>query len=340
MSACRRNHVGLTMALGFDFSSGDGRLDDRARDELRGMAEQIARSFLGEPNRRLSTKRQLRWHPKGSLALYVAGDKTGLWYDHAAQTGGDIIELIRQQRGCSIGEAIDEALTYLGPSPAWSSSAAPKTSQPAKPQEDDAARINRALRIWSEVQPVRGTLAEQYLARRGIQAPDEALDVLGFHWHCPFDDRRAPALVALVQDIITGEPIAIHRRELTPDAGAADKWKALGPKGGGAIRLMRFNGGDLAIGEGVETCLAGMMLGSGPAWSVIDAGGMTAFPVLDHVSRLTIMADNDVSETGQRAAAACRERWAAAGKAVRCAMPEQPGQDFNDVLLTELATRA
>ena len=72
---------------------------------------------------------------------------------------------------------------------------------------------------------------------------------------------------------------------------------------------------------------------SGPTWSVIDAGGMTAFPVLDHVGRLTIMVDNDVSETGQRAAAACRDRWAAAGKAVRCAMPEHPGQDFNDVLL-------
>jgi hypothetical protein len=52
------------------------------------------------------------------------------------------------------------------------------------------------------------------------------------------------------------------------------------------------------------------------------------------------MADNDVSGTGQRAAATCRDRWAAAGKAVRCAMPEEPGQDFNDVLLAELAKHA
>jgi hypothetical protein len=64
---------------------------------------------------------------------------------------------------------------------------------------------------------------------------------------------------------------------------------------------------------------------------------MTDFPVLDHVGRLIIMTDNDVSGTGQRAAAECREHWAAAGKAVRCAMPEKPGQDFNDVLLAELA---
>ena len=301
------------------------------------MAEQIVQSFLGEANRRLSNSRELRWGSRGSFVLNVQGDKAGLWFDHENGCGGDIIEFIRQQRGCSIGEAIDEALTYLGPSASWSSSTAPKTSQPAEP-EDDAARIDQALGIWSEVQPVRGTLAEQYLVGRGIQVPDEALGVLGFHRHCPFGEgRRAPALVALVQDIITGEPIAIHRLELTPNAAKAGPWMALGPKSGGAIRLSRSDCGELAIGEGVETCLAGMQLGSGPTWSVIDAGGMTAFPVLDHVGRLTILADNDASETGQRAAAACRDRWAAAGKAVCCVMPEESGQDFNDVLLAELA---
>jgi len=277
------------------------------------MAEQIVRSHKGEPNRRLSNSRELRWGSKGSFKLVIAGDKRGQWFDHENGCGGDIIEFIRQQRGCSIGEAIDEALTYLGPAASWSSSMAPKASPPAEPEEDYAARIDRAQCIWSEVQPVRGTLAEQYLIGRGIQVPDEALDVLGFHQHCPFGEgRRAPALVALIQDIITGEPIAIHRRELTPDAAKAGSWMALGPK-------------------------SGMQLGFRPTWSVIDAGGMTAFPVLDHVRRLTIMADNDVSETGQRAAAACRARWAAAGKVVRCAMPEEPGQDFNDVLLAELA---
>src|SRR6516162_7975985 len=326
------------MALGFDCSSSGRRLDDQAREELRGMADQIVQSFLGEANRALSNGCVLRWGRKGSFVLVVAGDKRGLWFDHENEAGGDIIDFLKTQLGGSIGDAIAYALTYLGPSASWSSSTAPKTSQPAEPEEDDAARIDRALRIWSEAQPLRGTLAEQYLAGRGIHVPDEALDVLGFHSHCPFGEgRRAPALVALVQDIITGEPIAIHRRELTPDAAKAGSWMALGPKSGGAIRLSRSDGGELAIGEGVETCLAGMQLGFRPTWSVIDAGGMTAFPVLDHVRRLTIMADNDVSETGQRAAAACRARWTAAGKAVRWAMPEVPGQDFNDVLLGELA---
>jgi putative DNA primase/helicase len=322
------------MALGFTFKPNTPNvcLDDQAREELRGMAEQIVRSFMGEPNRSLSTKRELRWHPKGSFVLKVA---EGIWYDHAKKIGGDIIDFLKEQHGCSIGDAITEALRYLGPS--RSPITSPPVPRPAKPEQDDAGRIDQALRIWSEVQPLRGSAAEQYLASRGIHVPDEALDVLGFHPRCPFGERRAPALVALIQDIVTGEPIAIHRRELTPDAAKAGPPMSLGPKSGGAIRLARFNGGDLAIGEGVETCLSGMMLGFGPTWSVIDADGMTGFRVLDHVGRLIIMADNDVSGTGQRAAAACRERWAAAGKAVRCVMPEQPGQDFNDVLLAELA---
>ena len=90
------------MALGFDYSSSGRRLDDQAREELRARAEEIVRSYLGEPNRRLSTKRQLRWHPKGSFVLNVAGDRAGLWYDHAAKAGGDIVDFIRHQRGCSI----------------------------------------------------------------------------------------------------------------------------------------------------------------------------------------------------------------------------------------------
>jgi hypothetical protein len=85
------------MALGFDYSSSGPRLDDQAREELRGMAEQIVRSFLGEPNRRLSTRRELRWGSKGSVKLVVEGDKQGLWKDYENDVGG-----VKEQRGCSI----------------------------------------------------------------------------------------------------------------------------------------------------------------------------------------------------------------------------------------------
>ena len=178
--------------------------------------------------------------------------------------------------------------------------------------------------------PLCGTLAEVYLNNRGIHVPDEALSVLGLHRRCPFENRRAPALVALIEDILTGEPLAIHRRELTQEATAAGAAKALGPIGGGAIKLAQPVNRELAIGEGIETCLSGMQLGCGPAWWVISAGGVKSFPVLGYIDRLTILVDHD--EAGQSAAYECRARWVAAGKRVCWVMPDTPGWDINDVL--------
>jgi putative DNA primase/helicase len=306
-------------------------LDDHAREELRAMAAEIVRSFLGEPNRKLCTTRQWRWGRKGSFVLNVAGDKKGLWYDHENEVGGDVIKFLQVQLGCSVADAIAHAFGILGPS--WSPlrSIAPRP-RPIQAEPDDGIRVDQALKIWAGVLPLRGSLAEQYLAGRGIHVPDEALDVLGFHPKCPFGSRRASALVALIQDIVTGEPVGVHRRELTLDGTSAGTPMALGPKSHGAIMLASPRDGELAIGEGVETCLAGMMLGFEPAWSVLDAGGIANFPILDHVQRLTVLVDNEESGTGQRAASTCHDRWAAGGKGVRRVMPDRLGDDANDLL--------
>jgi putative DNA primase/helicase len=311
------------------------KLDHEARQELRVRAAEIVQSFLGEPNRRLSTRRQLRWGRKGSFALNVQAEKAGLWFDHENGLGGDVINFLERQLGYSAGEAINYALQYLGPSFGVDS---PKSRFTKSDEADDAIRIAQALEIWSGVRPLRGSLAERYLAGRGIRVPDESLEVLGFHPNCPFRGRRAPALVALIQDITTAEPVGVHRRELTRDATAAAPPMSLGPKSDGVVRLSPAVSTELAIGEGIETCLAGMMLGAGPTWSVLDAGAITKFPVLADVQRLTILVDNDESGTGQRAAATCRNRWAGAGKRVRLAMPDTPGQDFNDLLLAEFGS--
>jgi hypothetical protein len=74
------------------------------------------------------------------------------------------------------------------------------------------------------------------------------------------------------------------------------------------------------------------MLGYGPAWSVVDAGGIRQFPALPGIDRLTIAVDNDASGTGQKAAEECKRRWLMAGRRVRTVMSSQPGEDMNDVL--------
>jgi putative DNA primase/helicase len=306
------------------------RLDDHARQELRGIAPEIVRSVLGEPNQNLSQKGQLRWGRKGSFALNVDGAQKGLWFDHETRTGGDIINFIAVQHGCSTAEAIRIALGFIGAQVGM----LPTCHRELVAGVDDAVRIAQALAIWHSGVLLRDSLGEAYLRQRGIEVPDAAHEVLRFHPSCPFRRTRAPALLGLIQDIVTGEPLGIHRRELTADAGAAGAPMSLGPKSGGAVRLSgEVAGAELTIGEGVETCLAAVMLGFGPVWSVVDASGISGFPVLDHVRRLTILVDHDLSGTGQRVAAECRERWLAAGKPVRRVMPETPGHDVNDLLL-------
>ena len=89
-------------------------------------------------------------------------------------------------------------------------------------------------------------------------------------------------MVALIRDIITDEPTGIHRTALSADGSKIGR-KALGLKGGGAIKLspLMGAGSELLIGEGIETTLSASILGFGsPAWSVIDAGEMSRFPAL------------------------------------------------------------
>ena len=59
--------------------------------------DEIARRLLGEPNRPMSSRTQLRFGRHGSLAVEIAGAKRGQWYDHEAGRGGDLVELVRHR---------------------------------------------------------------------------------------------------------------------------------------------------------------------------------------------------------------------------------------------------
>jgi hypothetical protein len=206
----------------------------------------------------------------------------------------------------------------------------------AEPRHDPAPRCNgaRALDIWRSARSIARTPAALHLERRGLVLPDRVdMEALRFALACPFGDQRLGCLVALVRDITTDAPIAIHRTALTPDGTKIDR-KALGPIGTGAIKLAPDEDVTygLTVGEGLETVIAGMMLGYRPAWSLIDAHGIDSFPVLASIDALTILVDNDASRTGQEAALACSKRWTAAGREVFRVIPTIPETDINDVV--------
>ncbi|QIO64807.1 AAA family ATPase [Rhizobium leguminosarum] len=76
--------------------------------EFAAIMEPVARRILGEsigdPNKHLSSRSELRWGKNGSIAVDL-GKST--WYDHEDQMGGGVIELLRAFKGLGKGEAIE-----------------------------------------------------------------------------------------------------------------------------------------------------------------------------------------------------------------------------------------
>jgi len=132
----------------------------------------------------------------------------------------------------------------------------PKIS--AEPQYQDPPNTDYARQIWREATVIRGSVAERYLNSRRLILDDYSdwHRVLRFHPSCPFGPDRAPAMIALMRDVLTDEPRCIQRTQLTPDGRKISR-QMLGPAKGAAIKVdadADVTQG-LCIGEGLETCL-------------------------------------------------------------------------------------
>jgi len=207
----------------------------------------------------------------------------------------------------------------------------------AKQLQSDEQNTERALRIWNDASPIAGTLAEEYLRRRGLEPPDDD-EALRYFSPCPFGGTTYPALVALFRDIVTDEPKAIHRIALGPGGILVGKMM-LGPVGGCAVKLDANESVEygLHITEGIETGMAARMKGYRPCWALGSAGAMRSFPLLDGIETLTLMVDHDEPDqrgrqAGQEAAAECWRRWNEAGREVRAFTTDKPGTDICDVV--------
>ena len=165
--------------------------------------------------------------------------------------------------------------------------------------------------------PIEDTIAEIYLKAR-IGSKIEWPSCLRFHPHCPRGNERLPALICIMRDAKTDEFAAIQRIFLQPDGkdrlrDARGKM-TLGPAAGAVVKLSCDDEVTLGLGiaEGIEKALALMALGWRPIWATCGASTLANFPVLAGIEALTIFADPD--EAGQKAAAACAQRWADAGR--------------------------
>jgi hypothetical protein len=315
------------------------------RAALAHRAADLAVALLGSPNPKIKTKGDLRYGSKGSLSVTITGPKAGVWCDNESSDSGDMFDLIMRARGCKFPDALRYAREFCGVREL--SPAAAHHDSAHHHSEPDAAAIKAAAKtkqmvsdIWNDAVDARGTLVETYLASRGLRLPDGVThDVIRFHPDLYFGGQRVPGMVLLFRDIVTDWPCAIHRTFLTRD-GIKIGRKMLGPVANCAIKLSAHEDVslNLSIGEGIETGIAGMMLGFTPMWALGSAGAIASFAVLPGVKCLTILTDNDKANVitgktpGQNAARECSQRWTEAGCEVRRIVPNAVGEDIADIV--------
>jgi putative DNA primase/helicase len=253
-----------------------------------------------------------------SLAVKPNGPDDVLVFSFA---GDDPLECLAYVRG-RLGVAKPERERRSAPKP------------PSRPPSD-AWRA-----IWDEAHHPRRTLVERYLASRGLPLPDESAgEALRFHPRCPFGPgTTTPAMVALVRDIRSNEPIGVHRTALDAlgrkRAIDGKDRMALGAIKGGVVKLTPDEEVTLglAIGEGVETTLSLTLLPAwgSPVWACLSAGALAAFPVLGGVNSLVVVVDHD--DAGCNAARQTILRWHVAGRETRVLLPKRLGADLNDLV--------
>ena len=67
-----------------------------AAADFAALIEPVATRLLGEPNRKLSSKTELRFGGRGSLSVDLG---TGVFFDHESGEGGGTLDLIAREKG-------------------------------------------------------------------------------------------------------------------------------------------------------------------------------------------------------------------------------------------------
>ena len=260
-----------------------------------------------------------------------------IYHDHFHCFGcgahGDRIDWLMAVEGLSRAEAIHLIKNWDGP-----------ITPRRRTVSDDAIKRASALRLWeagpADRRHARRSLSRRHPRDRPRSAARRHRRRLRFHPRCPFGPgMRHPCLLALMRDAVDrhadrNPPHRARRpsarkidRRMLGSSGVVKLW----PAGTAAGRRRRHR--DRARRRHADSLpTTNRCSRLGPRSQRNMLGG---FPVLTGVERLIILVDHD--EAGLAAAATCAERWTRAGRTVVQLTPERPGDDFNDLVMQELA---
>lgn len=254
-----------------------------------------------------------------SFTIFAGGER---FYCFGCGASGDVIDYVSRLHGWGMVEA---ARALCG-------GELPKVELPDLAPAAKADRAPEAQVIWERAVPAAGTLAESYLASRGISPPfppDIRFSRLSYG-----NSNPLPCLVAAVRDV-AGDVTGIQRIYLRSDGkGKADLPKAklsLGVVKGGAIRLGDPDAsGVVTVCEGPEDGMSLLDMLGAPVWVAAGASFLPHMQFPAEVRSIVIGADNDTR--GQEEAKKAAQAFAKRGLSVRIIRPLDGFKDFNDEL--------
>lgn len=289
-------------------------------------AEAVCRTYLPKGRRqgRYWLCGDVHGTPGRSLYVQLFGERAGKFTDAQTSEHGDLLDLIRLNRGLDFRAACDEARAFLR----LPIVPAMRKEVPVPSGSSEAAR-----RLFAASVSIRGTIAETYLRQRGIVLPSD-FSALRYHPRCFYrapDGRQIwPALITAVTHS-DGNVTGVHRTWLAPDGGKApvdQPRRALGHLAGNRVRFGAVRETLLAA-EGLETALAlKMIMPAMPVIAALSASHLAALNLPTTLRRLYVARDND--QAGKLALEKLRLRRTDID--IRALVPR--AEDFNADLLT------
>lgn len=272
------------------------------------------------------------FHAEKTPSLYV-NDEKGAYYCHGCAASGDVVQFVMASEGVGFLDALE--MISSGSSFGFHSPALP--SKPSKASDN----AMWAKDIWRSAQPIAGTIAEKYLARRGIdlrllhrQLP------LRFAWlKCKGLPGEHPTLVAGFTDL-SGDVTSIQRIFLTRDGQkinvefpSVDAKQCLGSSIGDAVKF-GDDTDNIILAESVEDGLSlAQALPDQTVWAVAGATKIPKVILPPGCATVIIAPDNDPA--GRKAIEEGRAKFHAQGKAVAEMVPSEPFRDWNEQHLAE-----
>lgn len=229
-------------------------------------------------------KKKFRIHSHGNAVCWIC-----------VCGNGGILDLVMQVRGLSFPDAAAAIDKLIGR----------RYKADKKPV---CSKLQTFQQKYDSLDPIRGSMAEEYLNSRGIYEMPRHSVRFSRHEYDREYDRDFCAMYSVISDE-ANRPCYIHKTYLDGGRKAGvEKNKKLATinasYGSVAIKLCDYDS-TLGIAEGIETAQAAAQIYKMPVWATANTAFMKRFKAPVGVEYLIIFADNDCHGAGLAAAFEC-----------------------------------